>query len=102
MRDRAEELERGWVRWPVLDSLPSGEEPPIILNAMAEILVNLSGLHIQWITRADIPAMLACLERMDEDPIAARDGWVGYAEGVDWKARGRELRNNPFYAFTEQ
>ena len=101
VRDTAEELERGWVGWQLLESLPSSEEPPI-LNGMAEILTALSDLHIAWITRADVPAMLACLGRMDQDPMAARDGWVRYADGVDWKARGRGLRDNPFYAFTEK
>lgn len=101
VRDTAEELEREWAGWRVLDSLPTGEEPPL-LDAMAEILTILGNLEIHWITRADIPAMLACLERLDEDPITAREGWVRYADGVDWKARGRGLRGNPFYAFTGQ
>src|SRR5215204_772256 len=71
VRDTAEELERTWVGWQVLDRLPAHEEPPD-LAAMAGILTTLSDLHVQWVTRADVPAMLACLEAIDQDPMAAR------------------------------
>jgi hypothetical protein len=89
-----------WAGWQVLDSQSADDEPPL-LNGMAEILTMLSGLHIHWVTRADIPAMLLCLESIDDDPIGARSGWAAYANDVDWKARGRELRNDPFYAGTQ-
>lgn len=100
VRDTAEEYERMWVGWEVLDSLSADDEPPL-LNGMAEILIKLSDLHITWITRADIPAMLAYLESVDDDPMSARSGWDANANGVDWKARGRELRAEPFYVFTD-
>ena len=100
VRDTAEEYERGWAGWQVLDSRPVADEPPLH-DGMAEILSALSDLHIRWITRADIPAILVCLESIVYDPIGARNGWAVYADGVDWKARGRELRMKPFYVFTE-
>jgi hypothetical protein len=100
VRDSAEEYERMWEGWRVLDSRPADEEPPL-LNGMAEILSTLSDLHTRWVTRADIPAMLTCLESIDDDPIGALSGWAAYADGVDWKARGRELRADPFYVFTD-
>lgn len=101
IRDAAEQLERDWVGWRVLDALPAAEEPPL-LAGMAEVLALLSSLEIHWITRTDISPLLACLERMDDDPVAALDAWVCYADGVDWKARGRELRGNTLYVFTER
>jgi hypothetical protein len=100
VRDTAEEYERMWEGWRVLDSRPTDEEPPL-LNGMAEILSMLSDLDTRWVTRTDIPAMLACLESIDDDPIGALSGWAAYANGVDWKARGRGLREDPFYIFTD-
>ena len=97
VRDTAEEYERVWEGGPQLNTLPVGEGPPLLVG-IAEILGTLSDLHIRWVTKADIPAMLACLESINDDPMAARSDWDAYANGIDWKSRGRELRGNSFYA----
>ena len=96
VRDTAEQLEPTWDAWEELDRTAVADVPPL-LDAMAEMLTTLSDLHVHLVTRADIPAMIECLQAVDQDPVGALAGWVAYSDGVDWKARGRELRDNPFY-----
>ena len=97
IRDAAEALERTWAGWEVLDNV-SADAEPASLRATAEILTTLSDLHLRWVTRTDIPAMLACLETVDTDPTAAQTAWHAYGESVDWENRELELRSQPFYA----
>ena len=97
VRDTAEALDLGWEGWRVLDSVRADEEPAD-LRATAEIVTTLSDLDTRYVTRADIPAMVACLETIATDPIAAQTSWIAYGNGIDWKTRGRELRSHPFYA----
>ena len=100
VRDTAEGYERDWVGWHALDPVPADDEPPS-LAAMAEILSTLSDLHIRWVTRTDAPAILEALELWESDPVAAERGLSTYMDGVDWKARGRELQADPTYVVTD-
>ena len=96
VRDTAEQLEATWEAWEELDRTALAHVPPLF-DALAEMLTTLSDLHLRLVTRADIPAMVECLQALDQDPAGALAGWVAYSDGVDWKVRGRELRDHPFY-----
>jgi hypothetical protein len=97
VRDTAEALDLAWAGWRVLDSVSADGEPADV-RATADNPHHTSDLDTRYVTRADIPAMVACLETIETDPIAAQTSWITYGNGIDWKTRAQELRSHPFYA----
>lgn len=62
-----------------------------------EVVSQLDILNHQWIVRDDIPAILDFLNTEPGDEILAWSRWRSYWAGIDYEARKRMLREDPYY-----
>lgn len=74
-----------WAEQALAASARMGDE------VVAEALADLDLLHVHLLTPADVPALLALLERSD------LEAWRRHRDGIDLDARSRELRRVPLY-----
>jgi hypothetical protein len=64
----------------------------------AQVCEQLELMHLQLLTRDDIPEMQLLLGAADGSEGEARDRWNAYWDDVDYRARAAALLDSAFYA----
>lgn len=67
------------------------------LTPEAQVCDQLELMHLQLVTRADIPEMQLRLGAADGLEAQARERWDAYWEAVDYRARAASLLDSAFY-----
>jgi hypothetical protein len=65
--------------------------------ALDLVLAHLSALHVDLVTRDDIPALRDLISSIGMDPVDGVHRWEAYRGSIDWRARAQGLLGDPLY-----
>jgi hypothetical protein len=98
--DNSEVLASRWIVWsgaPFVDQVAVDGDRTDARSALSHLISLLSNLHVEGVTRLDIPAMMQFLLQSATDPASAWEQWEKHLAGVDWERRRVDLAGHPLY-----